>query len=188
MCLPIPWIQYFFKLPYSISEIWQKAEFSLLPAGAPSPRISWVRHWNVCNILLFGEFNIRVHFVWIHFVHVVISEVFRIFWNSEIRHLYLGVTQPTVRYSRIPQSPKKNKFCCLIEMKHNLVMVLLPKIKGPIICLHSPTPRPLKTCCKEFCGSVHTAQRQMPTQVHIGFCVKLSVSVSVSVLGSVNAP
>ena len=30
--------------------------------------------------------------------------------------------------------------------------------------------------------SVHTAQRQMPTQIHVGFCVNISVSVSVWML------
>ena len=39
---------------------------------------------------------------------------------------------------------------------------------------------------------VHTAQRQTPTQIHMGICANLSVSVlvsmSVSVSGNVNAP
>ena len=48
--------------------------------------------------------------------------------------------------------------------------------------------------CPELCESVHTAERQRPTQIHIGFCVNLSVSASVSVSvsilvsGSVTAP
>ena len=33
--------------------------------------------------------------------------------------------------------------------------------------------------CVELCGPVHTAQRQISTQVPIEFCVNLSVSVSV---------
>ena len=32
----------------------------------------------------------------------------------------------------------------------------------------------------ELCGGIHTALRQIPTQIPIGFCVNLSVSVSVS--------
>ena len=42
----------------------------------------------------------------------------------------------------------------------------------------------------ELCVSVHTAQRQTPTQIHIGIRANssVSVSVSVSVSGSVNAP
>ena len=34
----------------------------------------------------------------------------------------------------------------------------------------------------ELCGSVHTAQRQMPRQIQIGFCVNLSESAFVSVV------
>ena len=46
--------------------------------------------------------------------------------------------------------------------------------------------------CIELCRGVHTAQRQISTQIPIGFCVNLlvsmtvSISVSVSVSGSVN--
>ena len=51
-----------------------------------------------------------------------------------------------------------------------------------------------KMGCLQFCGGVHTAQRQILTLIPIWFCVNLlgsmsvSVSVSVSVLGSANAP
>ena len=44
----------------------------------------------------------------------------------------------------------------------------------------------------ELCGGIHTAQRQAPTEILIGFSVNLSVyvsvSVSISVSGSVDAP
>ena len=65
------------------------------------------------------------------------------------------------------------------------------------VCTHCPTPRPTKKPikkmgCLELCGGIHTAQRQTPTQIPVGFCanlvVSVSVSVSVSVLGSTNAP
>ena len=43
---------------------------------------------------------------------------------------------------------------------------------------HCPTPRPIKKQikkmgCIELCGSVHTAQKQTPIRIHIGFCVYL---------------
>ena len=54
---------------------------------------------------------------------------------------------------------------------------------------HYPTPTPIKMGCMELCGGVHTAQRQISTQIPIGFCVNLSASVClVSVSSSVNAP
>ena len=40
----------------------------------------------------------------------------------------------------------------------------------------------------EFCGGVHTAQSQRPMQISIGFVHILMVSVSVSLLDSVNEP
>ena len=42
----------------------------------------------------------------------------------------------------------------------------------------------------EFCGGVHTAQKQRSMQISIGFCTHfIGISmVSVSVLGSVNEP
>ena len=40
--------------------------------------------------------------------------------------------------------------------------------------------------CKELVLSVHTAQRHTLTQIPIGFCANLSVSVSVSVSDSVS--
>ena len=42
--------------------------------------------------------------------------------------------------------------------------------------------------CIELCGGVHTTERRTSMQLPIGFCVNLSVSLSVSVLDSVNAP
>ena len=44
--------------------------------------------------------------------------------------------------------------------------------------------------CVELCLGIHTAQRQTPTQIPVVFCANLEVfvSVSVSVLGSTNAP
>ena len=48
--------------------------------------------------------------------------------------------------------------------------------------------------CIELCGGVHTARRQTSTQIPVGFCVNLLVSVSVAVSvfalvsGSMNAP
>ena len=48
--------------------------------------------------------------------------------------------------------------------------------------------------CVGLRRGVYTVQKQMPTQIHIGFCVEdslpvsVSVSVSVLVLGSVNTP
>ena len=57
-----------------------------------------------------------------------------------------------------------------------------------MLCSHCPTPRPIKMGCTELCGGVHTAQRQIPSQIPIVFCVNLSIYVSVSVSSSVNAP
>ena len=64
-----------------------------------------------------------------------------------------------------------------------------------MVCSHCPTPRPTKKMsCAELFEGVHTAQRQTPKQIPVGFCSNLlasmsvSVSVSVSVSGSVNAP
>ena len=37
-------------------------------------------------------------------------------------------------------------------------------------------------------GRIHTVQRQMSTQIPIGFCVNLPVSVSISVLDNVYTP
>ena len=36
---------------------------------------------------------------------------------------------------------------------------------------YCPTPRPTNMCCIELCGGVHIAQRQVPMQIPIGFCV-----------------
>ena len=41
--------------------------------------------------------------------------------------------------------------------------------------------------CIKLCGGVHTAQKQRPIQIPVGFSANLSVSVSVSVSGNVNA-
>ena len=50
-----------------------------------------------------------------------------------------------------------------------------------MVCAHCPTPRPIKIAYIELCRGVHTVQRQILTQVPIGFFANLSVSVSISV-------
>ena len=61
-----------------------------------------------------------------------------------------------------------------------------------MVCSHCPTPVPRQRLKKGLCGRVHIVQ--ISTQIRIGFCGKLLVSVSVSVSfsvlvsGSANAP
>ena len=61
-----------------------------------------------------------------------------------------------------------------------------------VMCSHCPTStpiiRPIKIGSIEFCGGVHTAQRQTLTPITIRFCVNFSLSVSFSVSGNVNLP
>ena len=66
----------------------------------------------------------------------------------------------------------------------------------PMVCSHCPTQRPIQRLIKmgwiELCGGFLPAQRQKPTQIPIGSCVNILVSVSgsgsvfVSASGSVN--
>ena len=51
-----------------------------------------------------------------------------------------------------------------------------------LACSHCPTPKPKgeKMGFIEFCGCVHPEQRRTLTEIPLGFCDKLSVSVSVS--------
>ena len=58
--------------------------------------------------------------------------------------------------------------------------LVLSSVNTPLmVYLYSPTPRPIqkqiKMDCIELYG-VHIAERQIPTQIPIGFCVNLSVA------------
>ena len=59
-----------------------------------------------------------------------------------------------------------------------------------MVCSHCPTQRPIKNSLYiDLCGGVYTTKRQTPTEIPIGFCVNLSVSVSVSMMsGTANVP
>ena len=59
---------------------------------------------------------------------------------------------------------------------------------GRTITTPRPAKREIKMDCVELCGGVHTTQRQTLVEIPIGFCAILSVLVSVSGSGNVNAP
>ena len=74
--------------------------------------------------------------------------------------------------------------------KRKGIPIKVRELQGPPLtaCPHCPAPilRPTKSGCIELCGYVHIEHRQTPTQISIGFCANLSVSVSVSVYPGVD--